>query len=188
MNNYFVHETAIIDEGAIIGNNSKIWHFTHVRNTARIGSDAIIGKNVYIDIDVIIGSNVKIQNNASIYSGVTIENDVFVGPHVVFTNDLKPRAVGEWKIVKTQVRKGVSIGANSVIICGKTLGSNSMIGAGSVVTKSVPAHALVFGNPAKFQGIVCFCGEKVADSSTKKNTFICNQCSKEINFSFDNFI
>jgi acetyltransferase-like isoleucine patch superfamily enzyme len=187
MTKYFVHETAIIDDGAIIGDESKIWHFSHIRSSSRIGSNVIIGKNVYVDINVIIGSNVKIQNNVSVYSGVTIEDNVFVGPHVVFTNDLKPRAVGEWKIVKTQVNSGASIGANSVIICGTTLGSNCMIGAGSVVTKSVPSHALVFGNPAKFHGVVCVCGEKLSDSSTGENTYSCTHCGNKIKFSPNNF-
>lgn len=187
MKNYFAHPSAFIDEGAEIGENSKIWHISHIRGTAKIGSDVIIGKNVYIDANVIIGSDVKIQNNVSVYSGVFIEDDVFVGPHVVFTNDLKPRANGNWKIIKTFVRKGASIGANSVIICGNNLGSHSMIGAGSVVTKNVASHALVFGNPAIFQGIVCYCGEKLAGKTATANKYNCSNCKSDVIFSFDNF-
>ena len=187
MSDYYVHPLAVIDEGAILGENTKVWHFSHIRNSAKIGSNVIIGKNVYIDINVIIGSNVKIQNNVSVYSGVTIEDDVFVGPHAVFTNDLRPRAVGDWNIVKTTVKKGSSIGANSTVICGNTLGKYCMIGAGSVVTKSVPSHALVFGNPARFQGVVCVCGEKLSDSSAQNKVYTCSKCQQRIEFSFDNF-
>ena len=172
------------DNGASYGSKSKIWHFAPVRSTARLGSNVIIGKNVYIDADVSIGSNVKVQNNVSVYHGVTIEDDVFVGPHAVFTNDLRPRAVGDWQVGKTNVKKGASIGANSVIVCGNDLGSYSMVGAGSVVTKSVPAHALVFGNPARFQGVVCKCGSKLAGKDAEDNSnFHCDKCHSDIHFS-----
>ena len=184
MTDYFVHPLAVVDTGAAIGSDSKIWHFAHVRSTAKLGSNVIIGKNVYIDADVSVGSNVKIQNNVSVYHGVKIEDDVFVGPHAVFTNDLRPRAVGEWTVSETLVKKGASIGANSVIICGNTLGSYCMIGAGSVVTKSVPAHALVFGNPARFQGVVCSCGMKLAGKNAKdQSEYICSSCQSKIKFS-----
>ncbi|MHA2363333.1 MAG: acyltransferase [Candidatus Hodarchaeales archaeon] len=180
---YYVHPTAIIDQGAIIGENTKIWHFVHIRDTSKIGKNTILGKNVYVDVNVEIGSNCKIQNNVSIYNGVTIEDAVFVGPHVVFTNDLKPRAEGTWKISKTSVKNGVSIGTNSVIICGITLGTYCMIGAGSVVTKTVPAFALVFGNPARFQGVVCKCGDKIAGKeAVKGGQFTCESCSNLINY------
>ena len=184
MTDYFIHTLAVVDDGATIGSGSKIWHFSHIRSTAKLGSNVIIGKNVYIDADVEVGSNVKIQNNVSVYHGVTIEDDVFVGPHAVFTNDLRPRAVGDWEVSKTLVKKGASIGANSVIICGNTLGSYCMIGAGSVVTKSVPAHALVFGNPAIFQGVVCSCGSKVASKDAIEGTeYHCDKCNSTFTFS-----
>ena len=184
MTDYFVHPLAVVDTGATIGADSKIWHFAHVRSTAKLGTNVIIGKNVYIDAEVLIGSNVKIQNNVSVYHGVTIEDDVFVGPHAVFTNDLRPRAVGDWTVSETHVKKGASIGANSVIICGNTLGCYCMIGAGSVVTKSVPAHALVFGNPARFQGVVCSCGTKLDGKDAPEQTeYTCSNCHSKINFS-----
>jgi UDP-3-O-[3-hydroxymyristoyl] glucosamine N-acyltransferase len=184
MTEYFVHPLAVIDNGAEIGAGSKIWHFSHIRSTAKLGKNVIIGKNVYIDADVIIGSNVKIQNNVSVYHGVTIEDDVFVGPHAVFTNDLRPRATGDWEVSQTIVKKGASIGANSVIICGNNLNSYCMIGAGSIVTKTVPSHALVFGNPAKFQGVVCKCGQKLAGKEAKDNyTYHCEKCGSNISFS-----
>lgn len=188
MGDYFVHSLAVVDNGATIGPNSKIWHFSHIRSTAKLGANVIIGKNVYIDADVIIGSNVKIQNNVSVYHGVKIEDDVFVGPHAVFTNDLRPRAVGDWQVSETFVKKGASIGANSVIICGNTLGQYCMIGAGSVVTKSVPAHALVFGNPARFQGVVCKCGTKLAGKDAADNTtYHCSSCGSDVFFSLSSF-
>lgn len=184
MSDYFVHSLAVVDAGASIGSGSKIWHFSHIRSTAKLGNNVIVGKNVYIDTDVSIGTNVKIQNNVSVYHGVTIEDDVFVGPHAVFTNDLRPRAVGDWQVSETIVKKGASIGANSVIVCGNNLGSYSMIGAGSVVTKTVPAHALVFGNPARFQGVVCSCGIKLAGKEAiEDNSFHCTSCGKDFTFS-----
>ena len=188
MTDYFVHPLAVVDDGASIGVGSKIWHFAHVRSTAKLGSNVIISKNVYIDADVTVGSNVKIQNNVSVYHGVTIEDDVFVGPHAVFTNDLRPRAVGDWEVGRTLIKKGASIGANSVIICGNDLGSYCMIGAGSVVTKSVPSHALVFGNPATFQGVVCLCGTKLAGKDAVDNTaYQCDKCKASFTFSKNKF-
>ena len=184
IDSYFAHPTAIIDDGAVIGENSSIWHFVHIRETAKIGSNVTLGKNVYIDTNVILGSKCKIQNNVSIYNGVIIEDSVFVGPHAVFTNDHLPRAEGVWKICKTLVKKGASIGANSVIVCGVTIGSYCFIGAGSVVTKNVPAFALVFGNPAKFKGVICKCGERLAGKKAEAGgNYICNKCSEKINFS-----
>ena len=150
--NIFIHPTAIIDKGAKIKKNTFIWHWTHLSGTARIGQNCTIGQNVYIGENVIIGNNVKIQNNVSIFDGVRIEDDVFCGPSVVFTNIKFPRAFINQKkrYIKTIVKKGSSIGANSTIICGNNIGSFAFVGAGSVVTKNVKSKTLVFGNPAKY--------------------------------------
>jgi UDP-2-acetamido-3-amino-2,3-dideoxy-glucuronate N-acetyltransferase len=160
---YFVHETAIIDQGAQIGSNTKIWHFTHVMSTALIGQNCNIGQNVYIDKNVTIGNGVKIQNNVSVYANVTIEDDCFLGPSMVFTNVMNPRAFVERKteFKNTLVKKGCSIGANATIVCGTTLGEYSFIGAGTVVTKDVPNFAMVVGVPDKQIGWMSKHGEKL---------------------------
>lgn len=162
-NDYFVHDTAIIDQGAQIGNNSKIWHFTHIMGSAHIGQNCNIGQNVYIDKNVIIGNGVKIQNNVSVYANVTIEEDCFLGPSMVFTNVMNPRAFVERKseFKNTLVKKGCSIGANATIVCGTTLGEYSFIGAGTVVTKDVPNFAMMVGVPAKQIGWMSKYGEKL---------------------------
>ncbi len=181
---FFKHETAIVENGSKIGNNTKVWHFSHVRENSSIGNNCILGKSVYIDKNVKIGDFVKLQNNVSVYDGVTIEKNVFVGPHVVFTNDKSPRAFNEnWEIVKTLVEEGSSIGANSTIICGIKIGKFSMIGAGSVVTKDVPAFCLVYGNPARIMGYVCKCG-KILKNTEKEDNFLKGLCEKcgDINF------
>jgi acetyltransferase-like isoleucine patch superfamily enzyme len=159
---YYAHPTAVV-ESDDIGEGTKIWHFAHVRAGSRIGFGCIIGKSCYVDFEVRIGDRVKVQNFVSVYHGVTIEDDVFVGPSVAFTNDLVPRAF-IWDadlIVPTLVRKGSSIGANSTIVCGVTIGRYAMVGAGSVVTKDVPDHGLVYGNPASLRGYVCVCGRRL---------------------------
>ena len=160
---YFAHETAIIDQGAQIGNNSKIWHFTHVMGSAHIGQNCNIGQNVYIDKNVTIGNGVKIQNNVSVYANVTIEDDCFLGPSMVFTNVMNPRAFVERKteFKNTLVKKGCSIGANATIVCGTTLGEYSFIGAGAVVTRDVPNFAMFVGVPAKQIGWMSKHGEKI---------------------------
>ncbi|MEM4761358.1 MAG: acyltransferase, partial [Thermofilum sp.] len=156
---YFIHPTAVVEEGAVIGEGTRIWHFAHVRRGARIGSRCNIGKDVYIDENVVIGNGVKIQNGVSVYRGVTLENNVFVGPYAVFTNDKYPRAFStDWVVVPTLVKEGASIGANATIVCGVTIGRYAMVAAGSVVTKDVPDHGLVMGNPARLVGFVCYCG------------------------------
>lgn len=158
----FIHPTATVSEKAIIGSGTKIWVNSQIRENAHIGENCIISKDTYIDHDVIIGNRVKIQNGVSIYSGVTIEDDVFIGPNVVFTNDLFPRAFNsDWEIIPTLVQKGASVGANATIICGITLGSYCMVGAGSVVTHSVASQALVIGNPARKIASVCICGKRL---------------------------
>lgn len=162
-NDYFVHDTAIIDQGAQIGNNSKIWHFTHIMGSAHIGQNCNIGQNVYIDKNVTIGNGVKIQNNVSVYANVTIEEDCFLGPSMVFTNVMNPRAFVERKseFKNTLVKKGCSIGANATIVCGTTLGEYSFVGAGTVVTKDVPNFAMMVGVPAKQIGWMSKHGEKL---------------------------
>jgi len=174
---YVKHPTAIV-ESDDIGDGTKIWHFAHVRERSKIGKDCSIAKDVYIDAAVEIGNNVKIQNFVSVYRGVKIEDDVFIGPSVTFTNDLHPRA-GIWnveKITPTLVRKGASIGAGSVIICGVVIGEYAMIGAGSVVTKEVPPFGLVYGNPARLRGSVCYCGNKLSDVVEENGKEIVYNC------------
>jgi acetyltransferase-like isoleucine patch superfamily enzyme len=165
-----IHPTAEVSEKAIIGEGSSIWHHCQVRPGARIGENCILGKGVYIDADVQIGNNVKIQNYVSVYHGVTLEDGVFVGPHVCFTNDMRPRAINpdgslksadDWVLSTTLVKRGAALGANSTIRCGITIGEWAMVGSGSVVTRDVPAHGLVFGNPARLRGFACPCGEKL---------------------------
>lgn len=148
---FFAHPTAIIEEGAIIGDNTKIWQFSHVMKSAVIGDNCILGQNVQVANEVVLGNNVKVQNNVSIYTGVICEDDVFLGPSMVFTNVINPRAFISRKneFNKTIVKKCASIGANATIVCGNTIGEYAMIGAGAVITKDVPAYALLVGNPAK---------------------------------------
>jgi UDP-2-acetamido-3-amino-2,3-dideoxy-glucuronate N-acetyltransferase len=163
MNKVFIHPTALVDEGASIGAGSKIWHFCHIMPNAVIGERCILGQNVFIAGKVILGNGVKIQNNVSVYEGVICEDDVFLGPSCVFTNIINPRSFVERKseFKPTLIKKGASIGANATIICGNTIGSFAMIGAGAVVTKDVPNYALVVGNPAKQKGWVSQLGNKL---------------------------
>jgi UDP-2-acetamido-3-amino-2,3-dideoxy-glucuronate N-acetyltransferase len=159
-----VHPTAVVDEGAQIGDDTRIWHFCHVQPGAVVGQRCILGQNVNVDRDAVIGSGVKIQNNVSIYKGVIVEDDVFLGPSCVFTNVVNPRAFIERKTEfrRTVVGRGASIGANATIVCGHDLGPYCMVGAGAVVTREVPAYALVVGVPARILGWVCRCGERLA--------------------------
>jgi UDP-2-acetamido-3-amino-2,3-dideoxy-glucuronate N-acetyltransferase len=163
MNHYFAHESAIIDEGCIIGEGVKIWHFSHVMPNCTIGDKCNIGQNVVISPDVVLGKNVKIQNNVSIYTGVICEDDVFLGPSMVFTNVINPRSAVNRKseYAKTVVKKGASIGANATIVCGHDIGAFAFIGAGAVVTKNVPDYALLVGNPAKQIGWVSEYGHRL---------------------------
>lgn len=151
LNNFFAHETSIIDNDCNIGRGTKIWHFSHIMQKSSIGKNCNIGQNVVISPEVVLGSNVKVQNNVSIYTGVTCEDDVFVGPSVVFTNIINPRSqiVRKGNYESTLVKRGASIGANATIICGTTIGIFAMVGAGSVITKNVKNYALVVGNPGK---------------------------------------
>lgn len=149
--NYYVHPSAIIDEGCEIGEGTKIWHFSHIMPKCKLGKNCNIGQNVVVSPEVILGNNVKVQNNVSIYTGVTCDDDVFLGPSMVFTNVTNPRSAVNRKnqYAKTHVGKGASIGANATIVCGHDIGEFAFIGAGAVVTKNVPAFALLVGNPAK---------------------------------------
>ena len=150
-NNFFVHDTAVIDDNCTIGIGTKIWHFTHLMSGCVVGENCNIGQNVVIGTDVILGNNIKVQNNVSIYTGVTCDDDVFLGPSMVFTNVINPRSAINRKdqFLKTHVGLGATIGANATIICGHNIGKYAFIGAGAVVTKTVPEYALLVGNPAK---------------------------------------
>jgi acetyltransferase-like isoleucine patch superfamily enzyme len=162
MNEPIIHPTAIVDSRARIGPGSRLWVNVQVREGAAIGAGCIIGKDAYIDHDVTIGDSCKIQNSVSIYQGVTLEDEVFIGPNACFTNDKVPRAFNaNWTVVPTKVRHGASIGANATIICGVEIGEFAMVAAGSVVTKSVEAYALVAGNPARPVGYVDRMGNRV---------------------------
>lgn len=156
---YLAHETAVIDPGATIGFGTRIWHWCHIGPAAEIGSNCSLGQNVYVG-RATIGDNVKIQNNVSVYDGVVLEDDVFCGPSMVFTNVINPRShiPRKHEYQPTLVKRGASIGANAVIICGNTIGRYAMIGAGAIITRDVPDYALVVGNPGRQIGWICQCG------------------------------
>ena len=160
---YFAHETAVIDEGCQIGEGTKIWHFSHLMPGCVLGENCNIGQNVVISPEVVLGKNVKVQNNVSIYTGVSCDDDVFLGPSCVFTNVLNPRSAVNRRdsYLKTHVGKGASIGANATIVCGHNIGAFAFIGAGAVVTKEVPAYALVVGNPARQLGWMSEFGQRL---------------------------
>ena len=182
---YFVHESAYIDEPVSIGKGTKIWHFCHVMSGAKIGEGCVLGQNVFIAKDVVIHNNVHIQNNVSVYTKVTLEDNVFCGPSMVFTNVLNPRSeihrpLDEY--LPTLVKEGATIGANATIVCGHTIGRYAFIGAGAVVTKNIPDYALVYGNAARIAGWMCECGEKLVftGEGTKTIEFAtCHKCAKQ---------
>ena len=171
--NYFAHETAVVDEGCVIGEGSRIWHFSHIMPNCELGEKCNIGQNVVVSPDVKLGKNVKVQNNVSIYTGVTCEDDVFLGPSMVFTNVINPRSAVNRKneYAKTTVKRGASIGANATIVCGHDIGAFAFIGAGAVVTKTVPNYALVVGNPARQIGWMSEYGHRL--EFNERGTAIC---------------
>ncbi len=178
MKKYFAHNSAVIDEKSMIGDGTKIWHFSHIMKSSQIGKNCNIGQNVVISPEVILGNNVKVQNNVSIYTGVICEDDVFLGPSMVFTNILNPRSaiIRRDQYLETIVKKGATIGANATILCGKTLGQYCMIGAGAVVTKDILPYSLVVGNPSKQIGWVSEYGHRLIFDN--QNKAICPE-SKE---------
>jgi UDP-2-acetamido-3-amino-2,3-dideoxy-glucuronate N-acetyltransferase len=188
MNEYFSHETAIVDDNCTIGTNTKIWHFSHIMSGCIIGESCNIGQNVVISPAVILGRNVKIQNNVSVYTGVICEDDVFLGPSMVFTNVINPRSHVNRKneYAQTIVRKGASIGANATIVCGNDIGEYALIGAGAVITKSVKPFALVVGNPAKQIGWVSENGHKL--KFDEMGIAICPETNQKYELKFDNVI
>lgn len=169
---YFIHESSFIDEFCRIGKGTKIWHFCHIMANSVIGAGCNIGQNVVISPDCVIGNNVKIQNNVSVYTGVILEDDVFCGPSAVFTNVVNPRShvPRQDEYQRTLVKRGASIGANATVVCGVTLGRYCFIGAGAVVTRNVPDFAMVYGNPARLQGWMCYCGAKLPFGASHDST------------------
>ena len=168
MSDYFIHESADVSPHASIGSGTKIWNDVQIREDAKIGDNCHIGKGVYIDAGVQIGNGVKIQNGISVYRGITIEDLVILGPNCTFTNDPYPRAFpAHWEVVPTYLRKGCSIGANATIVCGVTIGSYSLIGAGAVVTKDTLPFSMMVGNPARLRSFVCICGRELAVKSNQ---------------------
>jgi UDP-2-acetamido-3-amino-2,3-dideoxy-glucuronate N-acetyltransferase len=189
-----IHPTADVSPNASIGEGTSIWHQAQVREKVRLGKNCIIGKGVYIDFEVCLGDNVKVQNYVSIYHGVTLEDGVFVGPHVCFTNDLRPRAINtdgslkavdDWVLSPTLIKRGAALGANSTIVCGVTIGAWAMIGSGSVVTRDIPDYGLVRGNPAQLKGFVCPCGSKLEKESLQDGMILthCPECNQKVSIS-----
>ena len=172
-----VHPTAIVDDGAVVGDGTRIWVHAHVRDGARVGRDCILADGVYVDIGAVVGDGCKIQNNVSVYQGVTLEDDVFVGPSAAFTNDRFPRATTrDWELATTLVRRGASIGANATIVCGHEIGAFAMVAAGAVVTGDIADHELVAGNPAQRLGWVCDCGRIASREHDRPEDLRCERC------------
>jgi UDP-2-acetamido-3-amino-2,3-dideoxy-glucuronate N-acetyltransferase len=175
---YFVHDTACIDEGAEIGAGTRIWHFTHIMSGARLGRGCNVGQNVFVQTGVVIGDNVKLQNNVFLPAGVMVEDHVFFGPSAVCTNVINPRSEipRRDQFRSTIVRRGATIGANATIVCGTTIGRYAFVGAGSVVTRDVGDYTLVYGNPAKPRGWVCQCGVKLSFTTRSAPRATCVEC------------
>jgi len=180
---YYIHESSFVDDNVEIGEGSKVWHFSHIMKNSKMGSNCSVGQNVVIGPNATIGNNVKIQNNVSVYDGVTLEDDVFCGPSMVFTNVINPRS--HWprkdEFKKTLIKKGASLGANSTILCGTTIGQYAFIGAGAVVSKDIPDYAIAYGIPARIQGWACYCGTKLyfAETQNIEEKTKCKSCSRE---------
>lgn len=182
---FFVHESSYVDEGAQIGAGTKIWHFSHIMSGAQIGERCSLGQNVNVASAAVVGNGCRIQNNVSLYDGVELEDDVFLGPSCVFTNDKTPRAAypsGPDHWLKTIVRRGASIGANATVVCGTTIGECALIGSGAVVTRDVPAYAVMVGVPARQSGWVCECGNLLkaqdAESVESAKNLKCSSCAR----------
>jgi UDP-2-acetamido-3-amino-2,3-dideoxy-glucuronate N-acetyltransferase len=189
----FIHPTAEVSPQATIGHGTKIWHQAQVREKAHIGANCIIGKGVYIDFSVSIGASTKLQNGVCIYHGATIEDGVFLGPGVILTNDRLPRAINpdgslkadaDWQVSPIYVKRGASIGAGAIVLAGVTIGEFAMIGAGTVVTRDVPAHGLAYGNPARLHGYVCRCGQVLTASPGEERAgeWLCPTCGDRYQF------
>ena len=175
----FIHCSATVEPGAVVGSGSRVWHHCHLRSGASIGHDCVLGMNVFVDAGVVIGNAVKIQNNVSVYRGVELAAGVFVGPSAVFTNDLRPRAQKtDWQVSPTVVGYGASVGANATVVAGVEIGEHAMVGAGAVVTRTVRPHELVVGNPARHHGWVCRCGEVVSRHTRQPVDLRCTRCQK----------
>jgi acetyltransferase-like isoleucine patch superfamily enzyme len=179
MDDFFAHDTAVVEPAAVIGDGTRVWHHAHVRAGAVIGRDCTIGKNVYVGETARIGDRVKVQNNVSVYDGVTLEDEVMIGPSAVFTNDRYPRALGDFELVPTLVRRGATVGANATIVCGVEIGEWALVGAGAVLTRSLEAHELVVGNPARRIGWVCTCGRVAARTETAPADLRCEECREQ---------
>ena len=181
-----IHPTADVSPDATIGPHTRIWHHAHVREHAVIGAECIIARNVYVENDVVIGDRCKLQNNVSVFHGVRLEEGVFVGPHATFTNDMHPRAINpdgtlkgaaDWTVTPTLVRQGAAIGAGAVVVCGLEIGRFALVGAGAVVTRSVPDHGLVVGNPARLMGYVCACARRLTEATVEGRVVLrCPHC------------
>lgn len=184
---YFVHESSYVDEGAQVGKGTKIWHYCHLMDGSKLGERCNIGQNVFIGSDVVLGNGVKVQNNVSLYTGVICEDEVFLGPSMVFTNVINPRAFIERKTEfrPTIIRKGASIGANATIVCGITIGKYAFIGAGALVSTSIPDYALFYGNPAKQRGWVCQCGIRLEIEGIYAQ---CPECKKKYELMNENHL
>lgn len=187
----FIHKTAEVSPRAVIGEGTRIWQQAQLREGSRVGRHCIIGKGVYIDFNVVVGDNVKIQNGCQLFHGASIEDGVFLGPMVVLTNDKSPRAINldgtlktdqDWAVGRILIKRGASLGAGTVVLPNVTIGSFAMVGAGAVVSKDVPDHALVVGTPARLVGFVCFCGTKLTKGSTVRAEVraFCDRCGAEV--------
>lgn len=188
--NVRIHPSADVSDEAVIGEGTSIWHECQVRERAHIGTGCILGKGVYVDFDVVIGDNCKVQNRSSIYHGTTLADGVFVGPHVVFTNDKLPRAINpdgtrksddDWEVGPIHVGQGASLGAGSIILPGVNIGKFALVGSGAVVTRDVPDHAIVVGNPARQVGVVCACGSRLIAETERYECPSCGCIYLEIN-------